>query len=88
MKASKKKFSTTPLADNLKEEYALVDTELETTISQLKLFAKGHLFGPTKKRGILLVNVMVFNLIWPLLSIRSETELRIGAARTKDLFQI
>jgi hypothetical protein len=32
MKVSKKKFSTTPLIDNLKEEYGLVDTELETAI--------------------------------------------------------
>jgi hypothetical protein len=43
MKASKKKFSTTSLTDSLKKEYALVDTELETAIKQLKLFAKGYL---------------------------------------------
>ena len=71
MKASKKKFSTTPLTDSLKKEYALVDTELETAIKQLKLFAKGHLYGLTKKRGVPVVNVMFSILIWPLLSIRS-----------------
>lgn len=71
MKVSKKKFSTTPLTDNLKEEYALVDTELETAIKQLKLFAKSHLYGLAKKRGVPLVNVMFSILIWPLLSIRS-----------------
>jgi hypothetical protein len=71
MNTSKKKFSTTPLTDNLKEEYALVDTELETAIRQLNLFAKRHLFGLTKKRGVPIVNVMFSILIWPLLSIRS-----------------
>jgi hypothetical protein len=52
MNASKKKFSTTPPTDSLKEEYALVDTGSETAIRQLKLFAKSHLYGLTKKRGV------------------------------------
>jgi len=71
MKTSDRKISYTPLTQNLKKKYALVDNELESSIRQLALFAKGHLYGLTKKKGITLPQVMFTILIWPLLSIGS-----------------
>lgn len=40
MKKSNKNLSLTPLTDNLKKEYAIVDNELEKSIEDLELFRK------------------------------------------------
>lgn len=71
MKNSNRNVSWTPFTDNLKNECAIVDNELEKSLKELNLFSKAHLFGLVKTKGFVLKQVMFSILIWPLLSVTS-----------------
>ncbi len=71
MNNTSKKLSYTPVTDNLKTEYAIVDNELEKAVEELGLFTKAHLYGVEKTKGYPLKQVMFSVLIWPLLSVAS-----------------
>ncbi len=71
MKKPNGNLSCTPFTDNLKNEFSIVDNELEKSLKELDLFSKAHLFGLCKKKGFPLKQTMFSILIWPLLTVTS-----------------
>ena len=71
MKTAKRNVTWTPFTDNLKNQYTIVDNELEKSLYELGIFSKAHIFNLVKTKGFLLQHVMFSILIWPLLSVTS-----------------